>query len=174
MNGLEKQNGRTKNVFRIILGIGFLISSILAYGQESQILLKTDFDGKVTEGSLKTLIENIEKGESIRIGWQLDFNEDKIPDLEHWIDGEFLTIMNGHVFNQIQPIYAQAPMVEIPQVEISNSPLQWTAIIGTNGKLKSRYIYPDIEKEEDEEERKYLQEITQINERMVQTIWVKK
>lgn len=174
MNGLKKQNGRTKSVFRIILGIGFLISSILAHGQESRILLKTDFDGKVTEGSLKTLIENIEKGESIRIGWQLDFNEDKIPDLEHWIDGEFLTIMNGHVFNQIQPIYAQAPMSEIPQVEISNSPLQWTAIIGTNGKLKSRYIYPDIEKEEDEEERKYLQEITQISERMVQTIWVKK
>ena len=44
------------------------------------------------------------EGESIRIGWQLDFNEDKIPDLEHWIDGKFLTIMNGLVFNQIEPI----------------------------------------------------------------------
>jgi len=150
------------------------MNSILADGQETEILLKTDFDGKVTEGTIKTLIENIEKGESIRIGWQLDFNQDKIPDLEHWVDAEFLTIMSGHVFNQISPIYAQVPMAEIPQVEINNSPLQWTAIIGTNGKLKSRYIYPDIEKVEDGEERKYLEGITQINERMVQTIWAKK
>jgi len=70
--------------------------------------------------------------------------------LEHWIEGEFLTIMNGHGFNQIRPIYAKAPMAEIPQVELCNSPLQWTGIIGTNGKLKSSYIFPDIEKVEDD------------------------
>jgi len=174
MNDMKQSNWKKYNGFQILIVFGFLISSVLMNGQASEILLKTDFDGKVTEGSLKTLIENIEKGESIRIGWQLDFNEDKIPDLEHWIDAKFLTIMSGHVFNQIEPIYAQAPMMEIPQVEISDSPLQWTAVIGTNGKLKSRYIYPNIENEEDEEERKYLEEITQISERMVQTIWVRK
>jgi len=165
---------KTKNLAQLVLSITFLISSISVNGQKTQILLKTDFDGKVTDGSLKTLIENIKKGESIRIGWCLDFNEDKVPDLEHWTDAEFLSILNGHVFNQIPPIYAQVPMAEIPQVEISNSPLQWTAIIGTNGKLKSRYIFPDIEKQKDEDEQKYLKEITQIKERMVQTIWVKK
>lgn len=171
---MKKSNWTKNNGFRIIAVIGFLISSIVMNGQESEILLKTDFDGNVIEGSLKNLIENIQKGENIRVGWQMDFNDDKIPDLEHWIDAKFLTIMSGHVFNQIDPIYAQAPMMEIPQVEISDSPLQWTAIIGTNGKLKSRYIFPNIEKEQDEEERKYLQEITQISERMVQTIWVRK
>ncbi len=171
---LKKQNKKTQNIFRLILGIGFLICTMPVNGQESEILLKTDFEGKVTEGSIKTLIENIEKGASIRIGWQLDFNEDKIPDLEHWIDAKFLTIMSGHVFNQIEPIYAQAPMTEIPQVEISDSPLQWTAIIGTNGKLKSRYIFPNIEKIDDEQGRKNLKEMTQISERMVQTIWAKK
>ena len=137
-------NWKKNSGFQIIIAVGFLLSSVLTNGQESEILLKTNFDGKVMEDSIKTLIENIEKGESIRIGWQLDFNEDKIPDLEHWIDAKFLTIMSGHVFNQIEPIYAQAPMMEIPQVEIRDSPIQWTAIIGTNGKLKSRYIHPNI------------------------------
>lgn len=156
------------------LSIILILSSTILFCQKSEVLLKTDFDGKVIDGSLESLIESVKSGEVIRIGWQLDFNEDKIPDLEHWIDAKFLTIMSGHVFNQIEPIYAQALITDIPQVKISNSPLQWTVIIGTNGKLKSRYIYPEIEKEEDEEERKYLQEITQISERMVQTIWVKK
>ena len=156
-----------KTVITLIL----ILFSTVVFGQQSEILLKTDFDGKVIEGSLDALIEAVKSGESIRIGWQLDFNEDKVPDLEHWIDAKFLTIMNGHVFNQIDPIYAQAPMAEIPQVEISNSPLKWTAIIGTNGKLKSRYIFPEIEKVEDEDYRKNLKEMTQISERMVQTIW---
>lgn len=173
MSGFTKWSFIKRSVFQII-GIVLLLGSSIATGQESEILLKTDFDGKVTEGSIKNLIENIEKGESIRIGWQLDFNEDKIPDLEHWIDANFLTIMSGHVFNQIEPIYMQAPMAQIPQVEISNSPLQWTAIIGTNSKLKSRFIFPNIENVEDEEYRKNLQEMTQVNERMVQTIWAKK
>tara|TARA_R110002033_G_scaffold169718_1_gene210860 strand:- start:487 stop:924 length:438 start_codon:yes stop_codon:yes gene_type:complete len=143
-------------------------------GQESEILLKTNFDGNITEGSLKTLIENIKNGESIRIGWQLDFNNDKIPDLEHWIDGNFLTILNGHVFNQIEPIYGQLPLSEIPQVQIDNSPMQWTAIIGTNGKLISRFIYPGIDKIEDEIERNEMKTMTKIYEQIVQTIWVKK
>jgi hypothetical protein len=174
MKGINKSSWKKGNVFQVIIGIGFLLSSILVNGQESEILLKTDFDGKIIDGSLKNLIENIEKGESIRIGWQLDFNDDKIPDLEHWIDGNFLTIINGHVFNQIEPIYGQVPMTAIPQVQISDSPIQWTAIIGTNGKLISRFIYPELNKIEDEEYRKKMQKMTQINEQMVQTIWAKK
>lgn len=156
---------------KTVLTLILILCSTIVFGQKSEILLKTDFDGKVTDGSLESLIESVKRGESIRIGWQLDLNDDMVPDLEHWIDAKFLTIMNGHVFNQIEPIYAQAPMADIPQVEISNSPLQWTAIIGTNGKLKSRYIFPEIEKVEDEEYRKNLKEMTQISERMVQTIW---
>ena len=156
---------------KILLALILILCSSIVVGQKSEILLKTDFEGKVTDGSLETLIEAVKSGESIRIGWQLDFNEDRVPDLEHWIDAKFLTIMSGHVFNQIEPIYMQAPLADIPQVEISNSPLQWTAIIGTNGKLKSRFIFPDMDKVEDEEYRKNLMEMTQVNERMVQTIW---
>lgn len=160
-------------IYKMALTLIFILCSTIVCGQKSEILLKTDFDGKVTDGSIETLIETIKVGERIRIGWQLDFNEDSVPDLEHWIDANFLTIINGHVFNQIEPIYAQAPMADIPQVEISNSPMQWTGIIGTNGKLKSRFIFPDIEKVKDEEYRKHLKEMTQISERMVQTIWAK-
>jgi hypothetical protein len=174
MKGINKSSWKKGNVFQVIIGIGFLLSSVLVIGQESEILLKTDFDGKITEGSLKTLIENIEKGESIRIGWLLDFNDDKIPDLEHWIDGNFLTIINGHVFNQIEPIYGQVPITAIPQVQINDSPIQWTAIIGTNGKLISRFIYPNVDNIEDEESRKNIKKMTQINEQMVKTIWAKK
>ena len=156
-----------------LLLIVFLLVSGLSIGQETETLLQTDFDGKVTNGSIENLIRTIKQGNSIRIGWKLDFNDDGIGDLEHWVDANFLSILNRHVFNQIKPIYAQSPNMKTPQIEINNSPMQWTAVIGTNGKLISRYIYSELDKIEDENFRKQMEMMLKINEEMVETIWVK-
>jgi len=151
----------------------FLFSTSISFGQNSEVLLKTDFDGRVTEGSIQKLIDNIRAGEKIRVGWNLDFDNDAIADLEHWIDANFLSVLNGQVFNQIEPIYAQGPNMELPQIEIGNSNIMWTGIIGTNGKLISRFINPDLDKITDENQRKQMEMMTQINEEIVETIWVK-
>ena len=80
--------------------------------------------------------------------------------MEHWIDASFISVLNGHVFNQIQPIYRQIPKQEIPQIQIINSNMQWAGIIGTNGKLISRYIIPDLHLIKEEAIRKKLEKRT--------------
>ena len=167
------KNHRNKLSLLYFLIFLFAISTNIGFAQNSEILLKTDFEGKVIEGSIEKLIENIRAGEKIRVGWNLDFNNDAKSDLEHWIDANFISILNGHVFNQIEPIYAQGPNFDLPQIEIGNSNIKWTAIIGTNGKLISRFVNPDLDKITDETQRKQMEMMSKINEELVETIWVK-
>ena len=162
-----------EKIICIVVVISF-VSVNLLIAQSSGVLLKTNFTGQVTEGTIDNLISEIRKGKEIRIGWQLDFDNDGNVDIEHWIDANFISILNGHVFNQIEPIYRQIPKKELPQVEITKSNIQWMGIIGTNGKLISRYIIPDLHLIEDEAMREKLEKRTKVKERLVATIWVLK
>lgn len=160
-------------ILKSLLILILLFTSILSFGQSPEILLKTNAKGEVTAGSIQDLIDNIRAGEQIRVGWNLDFDNDGKADVEHWVDAKFLTVMSGHVFNQIDPIYYQAPNMEKPQIEIWNSKLMWTAIIGSNGVLMSRFIDPDADKATTEVQKKQMKELTQVNEEVVETTWVK-
>lgn len=153
-----------------------IITSIIwnIYGtsaQDVKLLVKTDAQGNVIEGSLDTLISAVRDGNDIKVGWSLDFNNDNFPDVEHFIDAKFLTILNGHVFNQIDPIYAQAPNAKIPQVEIANNNMKWIAIIGTNGVLMSRFIIPEVDDVTDENYKKQLEIMSQVRKEVVKTSW---
>lgn len=149
-----------------------LFFSIASIAQnENSILLKTDFEGNIESGSIENLISEIQKGSKIRVGWKIDLNKDGSADLEHWIDANFLSILNGHVFNQIEPIYKQLPKSNIPQVEIIESTMMWTGIIGTNGKLISRYIIPELLQIEDDNLYDAMAKQTAIKEKMVATVW---
>lgn len=141
------------------------------YATAQKIVLQTDFDGQLIKGSIEELIQKIQTGHSVRVGWQLDFDEDKKSDLEHWVDAEFISILEGHVFTQIETIYAQVPNADIPQIEILESTKRWTGVLGTNGKLVSRYLINDIYKVEDPNLEKYLRDVAGIKERMVATTW---
>ena len=156
--------------FLLILCCFLSIHSLAA--QSNRIVLKTDATGKVTEGSIEDLIAKINEGYAVRVSWGFDLDKDGQTDLVHWIDADFISILNGHVFTQIEPIYRQAPKLEIPQIQISTSPVQWTGIIGTNGKLISRYIIPDIDRIEDQELRAMMEKRAAVKERMVATTWV--
>lgn len=127
-----------KNIL-FIISLTFWCNSLFAQSN-FQIIVATDFDGQVVAGSIDSLIKEIRRGKPVRVGWQLDFNKDKEADFDHWVDAEFITILGGHVFTQIETIFAQGPNIEVPQVEIFPSPDQWTAVIGTNGKLLNRFI----------------------------------
>lgn len=157
---------------KVLLFIAFLFLLLnLMMAQNSTIVLKTNFEGKVEYGAIDSLISKIGEGAEVRIGWQLDFDSDGKSDLEHWIDAQFISVLNGHVFNQIEPIYRQIPNDDIPQILIINSNMKWTAIIGTNGKMLSRYIIPDLELIEDENIRAQMKKRTEIRESIVATIW---
>ena len=151
----------------------FLFLTTFLKAQDSNILVKTDPEGKVTAGAIENLIESVEQGNKIRVGWSLDFNKDGKADVTHWIDANFLTILNGHVFTQIDPIYRQIPKAQIPQVNIIESNMKWTGIIGTNSVLQSRYIIPELDQIEDEVIYNQMKKTAAISEKMVSTTWVK-
>lgn len=127
-----------KKVITLLLTL--LFQTVIFAQSSYEIIVATDFDGKVVEGSIDSLIAEIRKGKPVRVGWQLDFNGDKKPDFDHWVDAGFITVLGGHVFAQLETIFVQGPRDEIPQVEIYPSKSQWTALIGTNGKLLNRFI----------------------------------
>ena len=156
---------------RYIVTLFILLFTTNTFAQSPKVLVKTNSEGKVSEGSIDSLIKAIREGNEIRVGWSLDFDNDGKPDVEHLIDAKFLTILNGHVFNQIDPIFAQAPNTQIPQVQIGNNDMKWMAIIGTNGVLMSRFIIPGIKDQKDEDHKKQLEMMSQMNEEIVETSW---
>ncbi len=112
----------------------------ICMSQTFDIVLETDFDGQVVKGSKEELIKYIREGKSVRVGWQLDFDEDKVPDFDHWVEASFITILGNEVFTQIDPIYAQGPDIDKPQIQIYADETKWTAVIGTNGVLLNRFV----------------------------------
>lgn len=154
----------------LLFSLLILLSNILT-AQNTKVVLKTDFNGAVSYGSIETLITEIKAGKSLRVGWQLDFDNDGKSDLEHWIDADFISILNGHVFNQIKPIYIQSPIKDIPQVKIMFSDMKWTGVIGTNGKLLSRYIVPNLDRIEDEKLQEKMLKKAMVKETIVATMW---
>lgn len=125
---------------KLILTLILTSMSFLGIAQSYDIVLATDFDGNVTEGSKEVLIKYIREGKPVRVGYQLDFDEDKVADFDHWAPATFITILKNDVFTQIDPIFMQGPNMDLPQIEIFPSPTQWTAVIGTNSKLLNRFI----------------------------------
>jgi len=103
----------------------------------------------VLDGSKENLIKLIRDGNPVRIGWQLDFDNDNIPDFDHWMDAEFITILDNEVFTQIRNINAQVPNIDLPQIQIIPNNLMWTGVLGTNGILMNRFVYEDIKYEVD-------------------------
>lgn len=151
-----------------------LLFTSLSLGQNETLLLETNFKGEVVSGSVENLIAQVETGKDIKISWSLDFNADQQPEVTHWVDGSFITVIGGHVFNQVEAIYAQSPNLEIPQILLGNSPLKWVAVIGSNGKLISRFVHPDVNGIEDENYRKTMEELSKPTEEYVATRWVLK
>ena len=132
-------------MMRFLFLFMMICSCYAIQAQPYDIVLATDFDGNVTKGSKPALIEYMREGKPVRVGWQLDFNGDKKPDFDHWVEATYITILEEEVFTQIDPIYAQGPNRKVPQVEIYPDNTRWTAIIGTNGKLLNRFIPEDID-----------------------------
>jgi len=160
---------KNANLLMVLLCLGLTFLGLNA--QESNVLLKTNLDGSVMEGSLQDLIAAVQNGAEIRMGWKMDLNNDSIPDLEHWVPAEFISIINGHVFNQVPPIFRQIPDWDTPQIKIIQSEMQWTALIGTNGLMLSRFIIPNIDQFPNVGVREELAKQTEVVESRVWTIW---
>ncbi len=106
-------------------------------------LLSVRGDGEVTEGSKAALIEAVESGRAIRVGFGLGQGETGGYFLTHWFEAKFLTVLGEEVFTQTPQIHRQRPDREAGDVTFPDKAQLWVATMGTNGKLYSRFLDED-------------------------------
>lgn len=125
---------RIVSVWCIVTSSLLLSSPSIAQDQRcpSQ-LYASGFDGKPLGGSKQRLIDAVQRGEAIRIGWDIDFDEDGESDLSHWADAEFLSVWEGEVFTQVTAIHRQRPIRGEGEVRLPGPFTEWRGLLGTNG-----------------------------------------
>jgi len=114
------------------------------------VLYEADANGKQIAGSLEALIDAIHNGNQVRVGWTLTFADPVSGDpieMEHWTEASFITILQGHVFAQVQSIYQQGPGIgDPPSVFLVNNQANgWVAILGTTGVMRQKYNESDMQ-----------------------------
>ena len=104
-----------KYVLCFIILIGFYNCTFAQVGKYT-IVYEADEYGEPVSGSLDTLIKLVKEGNNVRVGWEVSLNlKGKEPLIvEHWADAGFLTVLNGHLFGQVQGIFEQAPAPMTP------------------------------------------------------------
>ena len=124
------------------------VLSLCAFSQSGnyKIVYEADENGLAISGSLDSLISLVNQGNSVRVGWEipLHLKDGKSLTIKHWADAGFLTIIDGHLFGQVQGIFEQAPAPMTPPklLIVSNTPNAWVGIIGTTGILRNNYKGP--------------------------------
>ncbi len=105
-------------------------------------------DGSVSNGSKQALREAVERGQPIRIGWALDWNEDGKSDIVHWADARFLSIFEDEIFTQTPEIRRQRPQPGKSDIRLGSGSEEWAGLIGTTGRMESQFkgeqaqVYP--------------------------------
>jgi len=94
----------------------------LAYGHDDK--------GVSNAGAKKDLIAAIRAGKPVRVYWAG-------RRIEHLVDANFLSVLEGEVFAQISSIRGQRPSPEgqPPSIELAAPGQEWSAIISTNGQF---------------------------------------
>jgi hypothetical protein len=109
-----------------------------------QIIYEADANGKVISGNIGELLQAVQNGNPIRVGWTLKIQngEGELKELEHWTDTKFLTIFDNMVYAQINSIYEQ--MTNFKDAKgamrfVNNQPDGWVALISTSGIMRQKY-----------------------------------
>lgn len=134
-----------------------------------KVIYEADRDGNRLSGSLEDLVDLVDNGNPVRVGWEL---VQQWPDttivMRHWTDGGFVTTLRGHVFAQIRGIFGQgfSHINNDPGIFLSTDiPNSWVAVIGTDGNLKSKSQKQDWMEDIPEEELKKMANMK------VKTMW---
>jgi hypothetical protein len=113
----------------------------LSRGECPDPLLSLDGSGEIIAGSKQALIDHVDGGGSVRVGWQLDWNTDGEVDVSHWSSAELLSVAGGEVFAQFPAIHRQIPLPGRPG---NNPPAgargqSWSGMLGTDGVLEGKF-----------------------------------
>lgn len=103
-------------------------AKIYADTEEWQLVYAHDESGERLSGDKQELIEAVRDAKPVRVY----FAGRRV---EHIADGGFLTIFEGEVFAQMDPIETQAPDEDPVRIEFRDPGTKWHAIIATNGRF---------------------------------------
>ncbi|MHA7870826.1 MAG: hypothetical protein ACX939_00600 [Hyphococcus sp.] len=102
-------------------------------------LFATGFDRQPIYGSKEALADVVERGEPIRIGWELDFDDNGEPDILHWTDASYLSVWEGEVYAQVQAIHRQRPVRGEGDMVLPDAFSEWRASLGTTGRVDGAF-----------------------------------
>ena len=103
------------------------------------LLYATDFGGSPSAGSKDALMAAVERGEPIRVGWRIDFDDDGDGDLAHWADASFLSVWEGDVFTQIDAVHAQSPQRGENAIALREPYAEWRGSLSSSGTLDGAF-----------------------------------
>ena len=75
----------------------------------------------------------------MRIGWELDFDDDGEPDILHWADANYLSVWEGEVYAQVQAIHRQRPVRGEGDMVLPDAFTEWRASLGTTGRVDGAF-----------------------------------
>lgn len=134
-----------------------------------KVIYEADRDGNRISGSLAELIELVDNGNPVRVGWELVQKwPDTVTVMRHWTDGGFVTTLRGQVFAQIRGIFGQGfSHIDMdPGIFLSTDiPNSWVAVVGTDGNMRSKFQKQEWMNEVPEEELKKMEKMK------VKTMW---
>lgn len=102
-------------------------------------LYEVGFEGEALYGSKAAVIELALRGEPLRVGWNLDFDNDGESDLAHWSDARFVSVFDGELATQVETIHRQSPSRQTGAINLPITFDQWHGIIDTRGVLQGRF-----------------------------------
>ncbi len=102
-------------------------------------LFATGFDRQTLHGSRAALIAAIQRGDAIRVGWELDFDSNGEPDIAHWSEAAFLSVRLGEVHAQVLGIHRQKPSRESGAITLPGVYGEWRGLLGTTGVLQGSF-----------------------------------
>lgn len=105
-------------------------------------LFVSGFDGQPESGEKDAVRAAVARGEPLRIGWAIDFDQDGVGELIHWAVASFITEWEGEVFAQVQAIHRQRPVRDEGRVEMPTPWNEWRGILGTDGTLSGALSTP--------------------------------
>ena len=130
----------------IAVGLACAVSPAEAQAPCPGLLFANDYGGEPLAGSKQQLIDAVERGERIRVGWEIDFDDDGITDLAHWADAAFLSVWEGDVFTQVAAIHRQSPRRGQADIDLTGEGYtEWRGSLGTNGMIKGMLSTPGAE-----------------------------
>ena len=133
---MNKKPSRFFIILILMMSLPFTSACSRLSGREIpdwKLVYHHDENGERISGSKDKLLQLVHQGRPIRIQWPIR------DVLFHYMDGNFITVMNGEVFAQTHGIIRQLPDRETRKRIALDASEQshWHAILATTGELRS-------------------------------------